>query len=94
MKAIQFFQVTATWEEAKASFNREAIDYNSLIDLLRTGTYDEYVGLLLRILEQILGYYKAKTPENRRLTEGYLMKHRQTNVHIPESGPNCCTSFT
>ena len=62
MKAIQFFQVTATWEEAKASFNRDAIDYNSLIDLLRTGTYDEYVGLLLRILEQILGYYKAKTP--------------------------------
>ena len=62
MKAIQFFQVGTSWEEAKASFNRDAINYNSLIDLLQTGTYDEYVGLLLRILEQILGYYKAKTP--------------------------------
>ena len=93
MKAIQFFQVGTSWEEAKASFNREAIDYNSLIDLLQTGTYDEYVGLLLRILEQILGYYKAKTPENRRLTEGYLMKHRQINVEIVNSGPNSCASF-
>ena len=94
MKAIQFFQVGTSWEEAKESFNTEAIDYNSIINLLQTGTYDEYFGLLLRILEQILGYYKAKTPENRRLTEGYLMKHRQINVDILESGPNSFATFT
>ena len=81
MKAIQFFQVGTSWEEANESFNTEAIDYNTLIDLLQTPTYIEYVGLLLCILEQILGYYKAKTLENRRLTEGYLMKHRQINDH-------------
>ena len=50
--------------------------------------------LLLCILEEILDYYKAKTLENRKLTEDYLMKHRQINVHIPESGPNSCASFT
>ena len=92
MKAIQFFQVGTTWEADKESFNT-AIDYNSIIDLLRTGTYNEYFPLLLRILEQILGYYKAKTPQNRRLTEGYLMKYRQINVDILESGPNSLATF-
>ena len=94
MKAIQFFKVGTSWEEANESFNRAAIDYNTLIDLLQTPTYVEYMPLLLRILEEILDYYKAKTPKNRKLTERYLMKHRQINVDILESGPNSFASFT